>query len=855
MDWRKLFGCQAGHELDYFPPEKSDKSLTVQPPLEVLEAGTTEWRNSLVCQFLGAAPNFISLQRTIDKLWNQTSTGARAELYSREGLSYIASALGIPLTMDSITASKTRLEYAKVCIEIEANEDILETVEVILANGKTSTIFVEVPWFPYRCRKCKSLKVALPDSSSSKEIVNSADNNSITEPEPFLKEQPVHAESSNQHHKILNEENLGVELVNDVTHESAPISNDTPSNSNPKRGRGRPLKIKAKSALRGSANRFEILSTVEENSSLNELPVKKTRPAAAGVAKLIKEIKSKKKEQTQQVKRTSEGNSEETRVKPENSAKIFNTTLGSWNVLTNYDSAINGRIWFMWKKGIDISLCHSTDQSITANCIFNNTQFIITAIYRSNSGSSRRFLWQHLKNLNTRFGSLPWILGGDFNTYLHHKESSDSLLLGPYSSSEMTDFQELVQDLSLYDHPFFGPIYTWSNKQKDSYLARKLDRVLINTHWVVSFQNSFVKFTASGRSDHCMALAWINKETQTNRPKPFKFFNFWSKHPNFLEHVLHSWQQPSQGNPMMKLFLKLKRLKPCLQKLNKDNYSDISVRVRLKKKELEQIQISTLNGNNSLVKELDVQKELNDLEDTEYMFLKQKAKVQWIKEGDKCTKLFHSALASKNKRDTIRILINNEGKRLKTYDDMANEIIDFFHHQLGETDPKVQPPDPFTMRNLLQIHLPTEVTTDPIKNVTTDEIKEALFNQGNDKAPGPDGFTPLFFKHSWSVIGDDFVDAVKYFFQESHIHPAFNSTIIVLIPKTQNPSTVRDFRPISCCFVVYKTITKILVKRMNQLLPNLISLGGEKQKIIQQRYKNNRATSQGYKRACLKQNQ
>ncbi|XP_039031366.1 uncharacterized protein LOC120166048 [Hibiscus syriacus] len=144
----------------------------------------------------------------------------------------------------------------------------------------------------------------------------------------------------------------------------------------------------------------------------------------------------------------------------------------------------------------------------------------------------------------------------------------------------MNDFQELVQELSLFDHPFFGPTYTWSNKQKDTFLARKLDRVLINPPWATSFLNSFIEFTAPGPSDHCMPLTWINKEIKINRPKPFKFFNFWSKHPNFLEHVLHSWQKPSQGNPMQKLFLKLKRLKPCLQKLNKDNYSDISTRVR-----------------------------------------------------------------------------------------------------------------------------------------------------------------------------------------------------------------------------------------------------------------------------------
>ncbi|XP_039002110.1 uncharacterized protein LOC120128501 [Hibiscus syriacus] len=265
------------------------------------------------------------------------------ELYSREVLSYIAIALGVPLTMDSITASKTRLEYAKVCIEIRAKEDLPETVDVILANGQTSTICVEVPWFPYRCKKCSSfghsdkeclnktnsapsqlkiwrkktplndnadlktgilepLKHSLPESSPSKENAISNENDPITEPESSTtqKDQHVNVKSSKSHLNISNEASNslsqsiphGEDLVNDNTthaHESAPIPNETPTN--PKRGRGRPLKIKAKYALRGSSNRFEILTTVEENSSLNELPVKKTRPAAAGVAKLINDLK------------------------------------------------------------------------------------------------------------------------------------------------------------------------------------------------------------------------------------------------------------------------------------------------------------------------------------------------------------------------------------------------------------------------------------------------------------------------------------------------------------------------------------------------------------------------------------
>ncbi|XP_039010767.1 uncharacterized protein LOC120139675 [Hibiscus syriacus] len=220
-----------------------------------------------------------------------------------------------------------------------------------------------------------------------------------------------------------------------------------------------------------------------------------------------------------------------------------------------------------------------------------------------------------------------------------------------------------------------------------------------------------------------MALVWLSKDNQISKQKPFKIFNFWIKHLTFLDEVLFSWQQSTQGNPMQKLFFKLKCLKPCLKKLNKDNFSDISTRVRLKRTELENAQVSSLNGKNSFEDELNVQKELITLEESEFMFLKQKAKVRWIKEEDKCTKLFLTAIASKFKRDTIRVLTNNEVKRLDSFDDMAKEIIDYFQNQLGTSDPNVLPPDPAFLNNLLRFSLPTETASALIKTVTVEEIK------------------------------------------------------------------------------------------------------------------------------------
>ena len=50
-----------------------------------------------------------------------------------------------------------------------------------------------------------------------------------------------------------------------------------------------------------------------------------------------------------------------------------------------------------------------------------------------------------------------------------------------------------------------------------------------------------------------------------------------------------------------------------------------------------------------------------------------------------------------------------------------------------------------------------------------------------------------------------------------------NEANIVLIPKTDYPETIRDFKPISLCNVVYKTLTKVIATRLRRVMPKIIS--------------------------------
>lgn len=59
-------------------------------------------------------------------------------------------------------------------------------------------------------------------------------------------------------------------------------------------------------------------------------------------------------------------------------------------------------------------------------------------------------------------------------------------------------------------------------------------------------------------------------------------------------------------------------------------------------------------------------------------------------------------------------------------------------------------------------------------------------------------------------------------FRSGQLLKKANATFVGLVPKVPNPSKVGDFRSISCCNSIYKCIAKILVNRLQVVLPHLI---------------------------------
>ncbi|KAL9674428.1 hypothetical protein QQ045_030700 [Rhodiola kirilowii] len=103
------------------------------------------------------------------------------------------------------------------------------------------------------------------------------------------------------------------------------------------------------------------------------------------------------------------------------------------------------------------------------------------------------------------------------------------------------------------------------------------------------------------------------------------------------------------------------------------------------------------------------------------------------------------------------------------------------------------------------------------------EIKTALIQLYSYKAPSLDGFRAGFFQKFWSTIRSDFTAPCFSILNERIIPTGTNETLIVLIPKQKSATRMEEYRPVSLTSVVSKTVAKVIVNRLQRILPEVIS--------------------------------
>ncbi|GJW55344.1 uncharacterized protein Tco_0099429 [Tanacetum coccineum] len=360
----------------------------------------------------------------------------------------------------------------------------------------------------------------------------------------------------------------------------------------------------------------------------------------------------------------------------------------------------------------------------------DNKTLFCSFIYADNYYVDRCALWDNLAGHAYLMRDKPWALLGDFNATLNLEDHSCG---GYVPSIAMCEFKECVQKMKVMDVNATDLHFTWTEKPKGANgVLKKIDRIMCNIPFNDCFLGSFAIFQPYRISDHSPCVLRIPKVGKP-KPKTFKIYNFLVYKEGFRSVFDNGWTIQVNGCAMYRVVKRLKGLKTPLQKLL-HNQGNLHNRVNRLWLELDEAQKATdRNPTCSSLREEHAHYLLAFKEAAldEERFLRQKSKVEWLKAGDSNSAYFYHIVKSKCMRNRIE-MVRDSANILHEGNDVA----------------------------VLDSHKAAFM----IREVSNAEIKNALFSMGDDKAPGPDGFTTAFLKKAWDTVGKDVTGAIKEFF-------------------------------------------------------------------------------------------
>ncbi|GJX13900.1 RNA-directed DNA polymerase, eukaryota [Tanacetum coccineum] len=348
----------------------------------------------------------------------------------------------------------------------------------------------------------------------------------------------------------------------------------------------------------------------------------------------------------------------------------------------------------------------------------------------------------------------------------------------------------------------------------------KLDRFLVSEGIISLFPSITSVCLDRHLSDHRPIL--LRELKLDFGPSPFRFYHSWFSYAGFDEMVEQTWRafSHSDRNGMIRFKKKLQDLKIIIRswikeknKLRSHSKQILIDGIREIDKELDQ------NGASDvlLFKRHDLIRKLNDIKEMEGKDSIQKSKVRWAIEGDENSKYFHGIINKKRSQLAIRGVFV-DGDWITDPRLVKQAFLDHYEARFKK---------PSTSRPKINFLFPNRLSSDQVsdleRGVSREEIRRAVWGCGENKSPGPDGFTFEFFKKYWEIVGPDLCEAVEHFFENGTFSKGCNSSFIALIPKVVDAKFVNDFRPISLIGSVYKVVSKIMANRLAFVISGIVS--------------------------------
>lgn len=249
---------------------------------------------------------------------------------------------------------------------------------------------------------------------------------------------------------------------------------------------------------------------------------------------------------------------------------------------------------------------------------------LLTVVYGRPQLQARRILWDDLRDINSGIDN-SWAIVGDFNAILEANERIE----GSQSPSMrgMLDFQVFVSDYDLVDAGYQGCPFTWQN----SGLSQRLDRLIVNMHWRIRFEEAEVYHLPRFKSDHRVVLLKLKRVTMQNRRRrPFRFMAAWLTHSDFGQFLKSIWRPNLSWNEQ------IFSIQNRLRKWNNQVFGDVFKRKRRLIRRLDRIagQLGLFYSPHLEEAQNNLWKEYEEVLRHEELIWFQKSRSKWLQFGD-----------------------------------------------------------------------------------------------------------------------------------------------------------------------------------------------------------------------------
>ena len=344
-------------------------------------------------------------------------------------------------------------------------------------------------------------------------------------------------------------------------------------------------------------------------------------------------------------------------------------------------------------------------------------------------------------------------------------------------------------------------------------MEERLDRALANDLWFNIFPNATVETLVAPTFDHYPILVNIAPTPRTQiHKRHFRYENVWHLEPGFKDLVTNSWQEYSSSTLLPKL-------SSCAEDIwvwKKSHCHRLKKDIEACRQQLHETRLGA--SGEDQVRMLELRRRMQRLLSQDDAYWRQRAKTHWYKDGDRNTKFFHASATARKKVNRINSLDDDAGNKITDETGLRevarNYFVNIFQKQGGELTPVI---------DVIHTSISTIDNDKLTEPFTKAEFRSAIFAMHPDKCSGPDGYSPGFYQQFWNLCSDDIFKECCAWLDTGQFPPNLNITNIALIPKGSSQVSMKDWRPIALCNVLYKIVSKVLANRLKLVLSQCIS--------------------------------